>query len=147
VSDMQPLSDLVSDAGAQPRFTALVFALFGCAALLLAVVGVYGIVAYGVAQQTREIGVRLALGARRGRILGQVVGRGVRLAGAGVALGTGAALALSRYLAGILFGVAPTDAATYVAVALVLVLSAALASTLPAAAAARLDPVRSLRDS
>ncbi|AHG89896.1 permease [Gemmatirosa kalamazoonensis] len=147
VSDVQPLSDLVSDAGAQPRFTALVFALFGAAALLLAVVGVYGIVAYGVAQQTREIGVRLALGARRGRILGRVVGRGVRLAGAGVALGTAASLALSRYLAGILFGVAPTDAATYVAVALVLVLSAALASTLPAAAAARLDPVRSLRDS
>jgi ABC-type antimicrobial peptide transport system permease subunit len=111
------------------------------------VVGVYGIVAYGVAQRTREIGVRLALGAGRSRILARVVGHGLRLALAGTALGAVAALALSRYLEGILYGVAPTDVATYAAVAVVLTAAAALASALPAAAAARLDPVRALRNS
>ncbi|AHG93247.1 permease (plasmid) [Gemmatirosa kalamazoonensis] len=146
VAEVQPLERLVADAAAQPRLTSLVFALFAGAALVLAVVGVYGIVAYGVAQQTREIGVRLALGAGRSRILARVVGHGLRLALAGTALGAVAALALSRYLTGILYDVAPTDAATYAAVVVVLATAAALASALPATAAARLDPVRALRN-
>jgi ABC-type antimicrobial peptide transport system permease subunit len=146
VSDVQPLARLVTDAAAQPRLTTLVFTLFAGAALGLAVVGVYGIVAYGVAQQTREIGVRLALGARPTGILARVVGHGLRLAAGGIALGVAAAYALSRYLAGILYGVAPTDVVTYAGVALVLAAAAALASALPAASAARLDPVRALRN-
>jgi ABC-type antimicrobial peptide transport system permease subunit len=146
VTDVQPLSDLVSDAAAQPRLTLLVFALFGAAALTLAVVGVYGIVAYGVAQQTREIGVRLALGARPRRVVARVVGHGVRLAAVGIALGLAGAYALSRYLTAILFGITATDAATYVAVAALLATAAALASLVPARGAARLDPVRALRD-
>jgi predicted permease len=146
VSDVQPLAGMVSDAAAQPRLTLLVFAMFGGAALALATVGVYGVVAYGVAQQTRELGVRLALGARPARVVAGVVGRGLRLAAAGVALGVAAAYALSRYLTGILYGIEATHAATYAGVAAVLAAAAALASLVPAGAAARLDPVLALRD-
>jgi predicted permease len=145
VGNVQPLAQLVTDVAAQPRLTMLVFAIFAAAALTLAVVGVYGIVAYGVTQRTRELGVRLALGARPVQIVGLVVRHGVGLAGVGIALGLGAAYALSRYLASILFEVRPTDAATYAGVALVLAACAALASLIPARAAARLDPVLALR--
>jgi predicted permease len=146
VSDVRPLADQVSDAAAQPRLTLLVFALFGGAALLLAVVGVYGIVAYGVAQRTREIGVRLALGARPGRVVAGVVAHGARLAALGIALGVAAAWPLSRYLGAILYEIAPTDLATYAGVALLLGAAATLASAIPAGGAARLDPVRALRE-
>jgi predicted permease len=146
VSDVRPLAEIVSDAAAQPRLTLLVFALFGGAALALAGVGVYGIVAYGVAQRTREIGVRLALGARPGRVVASVVGQGARLAALGVALGVAAAWPLSRYLGTILYGITPTDAATYAGVALLLAGAAVLASAIPAGSAARLDPVIALRD-
>jgi putative ABC transport system permease protein len=146
VANEQPLSRLVSQIAAQPRFTALIFGLFASAALVLAVVGVYGIVAYGVTQRTREIGVRLALGATPSGIVRGVVRHGVGLAGFGVAIGLWAAYALSRFMQGILYDVAPTDAVTYLAVAALLVGCAAAASTLPARWAARLDPVRALRD-
>jgi len=146
VSEVQPLARRVSDASAQPRLTLLVFLLFAGTALTLAAVGIYGVVAYGVAQQTREIGVRLALGAKRSAIVASVVGRGMRLAVVGIALGVGAALVLSRFVVSILFGVAATDATTYVAVALLLGAAAAAASAIPAGTAARLDPVKALRD-
>ena len=146
VANELPLSRLVSQIAAQPRFTALVFGLFAAAALVLAVVGVYGLVAYGVTQRTREIGVRLALGANPSRIVGGVVRHGVGLAGFGVAIGLWSAYALSRFMQGILYDVAPTDAVTYLAVAALLVGCAAAASILPARWAARLDPVRALRD-
>ena len=145
VSNVQPLTKLVVDIAAQPRLTMLVFALFAAAALTLAVVGVYGIVAYGVTQRTRELGVRLALGARPTQIVGLVVRHGVGLAALGIALGLGAAYALSRFLTSILFGVEPTDALTYAGVALVLAACAAMASLVPARTAARLDPVLALR--
>jgi putative ABC transport system permease protein len=146
VANEQPLARLVSEIAAQPRFTALVFGLFASAALVLAVVGVYGLVAYGVTQRTREIGVRLALGATRSRIVRGVVRHGVGLAGLGVAIGLWAAYALSRFMRGILYDVAPTDAVTYLAVTALLLGCAAAASILPARWAARLDPVRALRD-
>jgi predicted permease len=146
VANVQPLSRLVSGIAAQPRFTALIFGLFASAALVLAVVGVYGIVAYSVTQRTREIGVRLALGATPSGIVRGVVRHGVGLAGFGVAIGLWAAYALSRFMQGILYDVAATDAMTYLAVAALLVGCAAAASTLPARWAARLDPVRALRD-
>ena len=146
VANEQPLSRLVSEIAAQPRFTALIFGLFASAALVLAVVGVYGIVAYGVTQRTREIGVRLALGATPSRIVGGVVRHGVGLAGFGIAVGLWAAYALSRFMQGILYDVAATDAVTYLAVAVLLVACVAAASILPARWAARLDPVRALRD-
>jgi predicted permease len=146
VASEQPLSRLVSQIAAQPRFTALIFGLFGSAALGLAVVGVYGLVAYGVRQRTREIGVRLALGATPSRIVGGVVRHGVGLAGFGIAIGLWAAYALSRFMQGILYDVAPTDAMTYLTVAALLAGCAVAASLLPARWAARLDPVRALRD-
>ena len=146
VANEQPLSRLVSEIAAQPRFTALIFGLFASAALVLAVVGVYGLVSYGVAQRTREIGVRLALGATPSRIVGGVVRHGVGLAGFGIAIGLWAAYALSRFMQGILYEVAATDVVTYLAVAALLVGCAAAASILPARWAARLDPVRALRD-
>jgi putative ABC transport system permease protein len=146
VANEQPLSRFVSEIAAQPRFTALIFGLFASAALVLAVVGVYGLVAYGVTQRTREIGVRLALGATPSSIVGRVVRHGVGLAGFGIAIGLWAAYALSRFMQGILYDVAATDVVTYLAVAALLAGCAAAASILPARWAARLDPVRALRD-
>ena len=145
VSGVQPLTELVSNVAAQPRLTMFVFGLFAAAALILAVVGLYGIVAYSVAQRTREIGVQLALGARPVRIVGMVVRQGVVLAGAGIVMGLGAAYLLSRFVASILYGIEPRDLGTFVAVAMVLGASAVLASLVPARAAARLDPVLALR--
>jgi predicted permease len=146
VANEQPLARLVSDIAAQPRFTALIFGLFGTAALVLAVVGVYGIVAYGVTQRTREIGVRMALGATSSTIVGGVLRHGVGLAGFGIAAGLVVAYVLSRFMQGILYDVAATDAATYLGVAGLLVGCVAAASLLPARSAARLDQVRALRD-
>jgi predicted permease len=146
VANEQPLARLVSEIASQPRFTALIFGLFASAALVLAVVGVYGVVAYGVRQRTREIGVRLALGATRAAIVGGVVRHGVTLAGLGIVAGLWVAYELSRFMQGILYGVAATDVVTYLAVAGLLAGCAAAASILPARSAARLDPVRALRD-
>ena len=146
VANEQPLARLVSQIAAAPRFTALIFGLFASAALVLAVVGVYGLVAYGVTQRTREIGVRLALGATPSRIVGGVVRYGVGLAGFGIAVGLWVAFALSRFMQGILYEVTATDALTYLAVAALLAGCAAVASILPARSAARLDPVRARRD-
>ena len=146
VANEQPLTRFVSQIAAQPRFTALIFGLFASAALVLAVVGVYGLVAYGVTQRKREIGVRLALGATPSSIVGGVVRHGVGLAGFGIAIGLWVAYGLSRFMQGILYDVAATDVVTYLAVAALLVSCAAAASILPARWAARLDPVRALRD-
>ena len=145
IAQVQPLSQLVTDATAQPRLTVLVFALFASAALALAAVGLYGLIAFGVAQRTREIGVQLALGAPPPRIVRGVLGQGVRLAVAGVALGTLAGYAAAGVLRAILFETEPTDPATFAGVAALLVLVAAAASAGPAWRAARLDPVVALR--
>ena len=145
VARVQPLARLVSDATAQPRLTVLVFAIFALAALALAAVGLYGLIAFGVTQRTREIGVQLALGAQPRRIVRAVLGQGVRLALLGVAIGAGGAFAAAGALRAILFETEPTDPATFAAVGLVLLLVAAAASVGPARRAARLDPVAALR--
>jgi predicted permease len=145
VARVQPLAQLVSNATAQPRLTVLVFGIFALAAMALAAVGLYGLMAFGVAQRTREIGVQLALGAQPGRVVRAVLGQGVRLAALGVVIGAGAAVAAAGALRSILFETEPTDPATFAAVGLLLLLVAAAASAGPARRAARLDPVAALR--
>jgi len=120
-------------------------AAFAGAAALLAALGLYGVLAYSVSQRRREIGIRLALGARRRDVLSLVVGQGMRLALAGIGLGLAAALGFSRVLQTLLFEIKPTDSATFAGVAAVLGLVALLACWLPARRAARVDPVVALR--
>ncbi|MGE0453429.1 MAG: ABC transporter permease [Vicinamibacteria bacterium] len=145
-SRMGPLADAVSDSVAPRRFSMLLLGLFALIALFLAAVGLYGVVAYAVSQRTREIGVRMAIGAQAGDVRRLILGGGMRLALLGVALGTAAALALARLLASLLYEVTPFDPASYAATALVLLAVAALACSLPARRAMRLDPLAALRE-
>ena len=121
------------------------FGLFGALALVLAAVGVYGVVAYGVSQRRQEIGVRMALGARAGTVARDIVRGAVRLAIPGAVLGLAAALALSRLMRGVLYGISTTDLATFVGVPAVIVGVTLLASWIPARRATRVDPVSALR--
>jgi ABC-type antimicrobial peptide transport system permease subunit len=128
------------------RFSMLLLSAFATMALLLAVLGLYGVASYAVNRRTQEMGVRMALGARPDHLLALVIGEGLRLALAGVALGTAAALALARIMTGSLYGVAPTDPLTFVAMAAALMVAALVAVSLPARRAARLDPMAALRE-
>jgi putative ABC transport system permease protein len=139
------LDAVVHDSVARPRFQTTLLALFGTLALLLAAVGVYGVVAHGVAQRRRELSVRLALGARRGDLLRQVVQRALRPVGLGVLVGLAAAVAAARALSGIVYATSVREPATYAAVTATLVLAAVLAAYLPARRAAAADPAQALR--
>jgi putative ABC transport system permease protein len=139
------MQDVVSDSLAQRRFAMQVVGLFGVLALLLASIGIYGVMAYSVSQRTREIGIRVALGASRGVILRWVLGQGMVLILAGVSTGLIGAFALTRLLRTLLFGVAPTDPITYVGVAVLLALVALLACYIPARRATKVDPLVALR--
>lgn len=145
VFGVRTMEELAGQAVAQPRFYVLLLGIFGVAALILAAIGIYGVLAHMVMQQTREIGVRLALGARAGDVLRSVVARALATAAAGVALGLVVAAALSRTLSGLLFQVSPVDPPTFAAVAVVLTLAAVAASYVPARRAARTDPMVALR--
>jgi predicted permease len=127
------------------RATGLLFSVFGLVGLLLAVSGLFGVIAYSVSQRTREIGVRVALGASRRNVVRMVLGQGLKLAGLGIGAGLVAALAATRLLRGLLYGVSPLDPATFVAVPLLLVTVSMLACLLPARRAARVDPMEALR--
>lgn len=145
VVNVATMDDIVDHAISRPRLYAAMMAVFAVAAVLIAAAGLGGIVSYAVAQRTREVGIRLALGATRRRVLWLFMARGVGLTTLGVVIGLGAAAALSRYLEGLLFGVTPLEPAAF-AFAAVLVLSVALlASTLPARRAASVDPLLTLR--
>ncbi len=122
------------------------FSVFAVAALLLAAVGIYGVMAYSVTQRTQEIGIRMALGAQRRDVLGLVVRQGMTLAAIGGAAGLVGAFALTRVMASLLFSVRPDDPATYLAISLLLIAVAFLACYLPARRAAKLDPVRALAE-
>jgi putative ABC transport system permease protein len=139
------MEDIVSSSLAQRRFALQVVGGFGVLALLLAGVGVYGVVAYSVAQRTREIGIRLALGASSGAILRWVFGQGMRLALLGTAAGLVGALALTRLLRGLLFGVSAADPVTYAGLAVLLAGVALLACYIPARRATKVDPMAALR--
>jgi predicted permease len=136
--------DLVSEALARPRLLTVLLAAFGVLGLALGALGIYGVQAYLVSQRRREIGVRMALGAQPGAVLRMVVARGMLLAGVGIAIGLASALAVTRYLRSVLYGVAPSDPLTFAAVAIALFGIATLASWLPARRAAAVDPVVAL---
>jgi putative ABC transport system permease protein len=139
------MDQIFSSSVAAPRFNALLLGLFGGLALLLAMVGVFGVINYSVAQRTREIGIRIALGAQRRDVFRLVVGQGLVLAFLGVVIGSGGALALTRLLTSLLFGVSATDVETFVLVSLLLTLVALLACYIPARRATRVDPLVALR--
>jgi ABC-type antimicrobial peptide transport system permease subunit len=119
--------------------------LFGVLAMLLACVGLYGVMSYAVARRTNEIGIRMALGAKRSDVLGLVVARGFRLTLVGVAIGIAAAFPLTRFLGSVLYGVKPTDPLTFIAVSLLLTGVAIIASYIPARRATKVDPMAALR--
>jgi len=145
VADIQPLDDALSKSIAQPRFQSLLIGAFAGLALLLAVIGIFGVMSYSVVQRTREIGIRVALGARRREVLRLIVGEGVLLAALGTVGGIAGAFALTRYLRSLLFEVSPTDPVTFIAVPLALCLVAIAASYFPALKATSVDPIEVLR--
>ncbi|HEX2190404.1 MAG TPA: ABC transporter permease [Longimicrobiaceae bacterium] len=140
-----PMRELLAAPLARPRFGTLLLGAFAAVTLLLAAVGIYGVMAAAVRQRTREIGIRLALGATAGEVRGAVLRQGMRLALLGCAVGIAGALLGTRALRSLLYGVSPTDPATFAAVAGLILASAALACWLPARRAARVDPVNALR--
>jgi ABC-type antimicrobial peptide transport system permease subunit len=127
------------------RLVAVLAFSFGALTLLLAALGLYGVLSYGVARRTQEIGVRMALGAKRWEVLGMVLGQSARLAIAGLALGLIAAAASARYISGLLFGVEPFDPATFIVVLATFAIVTMLAAYVPARRATAVDPVIALR--
>jgi putative ABC transport system permease protein len=146
VAEIETMDERVAAAGAQPRVQAWLVSAFSLIALALASIGIYGVISYTVSQRTREIGVRVALGADRLRIFGQILRESLTVAGAGVVIGLLASIALTRYLETLLFEVKPTDPAVYTGVAILILSVAAAASYFPSRRAATVDPVVALRD-
>jgi putative ABC transport system permease protein len=146
VSEIQPMQTFVDRAMAPVRFTTTLIGIFGMVAIVLATVGLYGVLATVVRQRTAEIGMRLVFGAQRSTILGLIVGEGLRLSAIGIAAGLFGAFAVTRLMRGLLVGVGTTDPATFASIVALFVVIAALASWIPARRAARLDPIVALRD-
>ena len=144
LADVATGSDLMADALATPRYLGVLITLFSGTAVVLSLVGIYGVMAWFVQQHTRDIGIRLAIGGDPAQVRRMVVFQGVRLVGAGIGAGIGAAIVANRLLSNVLFGVSPTDPLTFTAAALVLLSVAQLASYLPARRATRVDPVKTL---
>jgi putative ABC transport system permease protein len=145
IYDIQPMESRLALASSQARFSAILLGLFALVALTLAVTGIYGVMSFAVAQRTREIGIRIALGADRRRVLALILREGGLLALVGAGLGLAAALASTRVLRGMLFEVTTTDPGTYAAMIVVLAAAALTASWLPARRAARVDPMVAIR--
>jgi putative ABC transport system permease protein len=145
ISRITPMAEYVSDAVGTPRLSALLLAAFGTTALLLAAVGIYGVISFSVTRRTREIGIRIALGAAGRDVMRTVVGQAVALASAGIAIGIGSALALNSIMQRMLFGVTATEPSAYLAVSALLIAIAALAAYVPARRAMRIDPSVALR--
>jgi putative ABC transport system permease protein len=145
VFDMKTMDQALSESIAPRRFNLLLLGIFAGTAVLLALVGIYGVMSYAVTQRTHEIGVRMALGARQSEVVGMVVRQGMTVALAGIAAGLAAAYGLTRLIATLLYDVKPNDPATFVAVSIILAAAALLACSLPARRAARVDPIVALR--
>jgi putative ABC transport system permease protein len=146
MAEPRPLSAILSDSVARQRFLMTLLSIFAGIALLLGTVGLYGVISYSVAQRTREMGIRSAMGARRADLLKLVVGEGMRLVAAGVVIGLGAAFALTRFLQSALYGVAPSDPAVLAAVTFLMASIALVACFIPALRASRVDPLIALRE-
>jgi predicted permease len=145
VSGVAPMSEVISQSTARRRFNMLLMTIFGGCALLLAAIGIYGLVSYSVEQRAQEIGIRIALGAGAGQVRKRVVRQGMLLALAGVGIGVGAALGLTRFLATLLYGVGARDPIVFLSVALLLSAVAFFAVWSPASRASRIDPIEALR--
>jgi ABC-type antimicrobial peptide transport system permease subunit len=145
VTDVRSMGEVVSLSTARERFNMWLMSVFGASALLLAAIGVYGLMAYSVEQRTQEIGIRLALGAQVGQVKNMVVLQGMRLALLGVVIGVAAGLGLARYIATFLYGVTPRDPFVFVGVPILLSIVALLAVWIPARRASRVDPIIALR--
>ena len=145
VDDMEPMQQVVADSIARQRFAMMLFSIFAGGALLLASIGIYGVLSYVVGQRTREIGIRMALGAGRGDVKLAVLRDGASMTLPGIGMGVVVALVLARLMSTMLFGVRPTDILTFASVAVILMIVALLACYLPARRAAALDPMQALR--
>ncbi len=145
ISDVSTMSQLMTNSVSTRRYTLILLGLFSSLALVLAAIGIYGVISYSVAQRTRDIGIRMALGATQADVLRDVLGLGVRLTGIGLGIGLAGALLATRVLSSLLYGVHSTDALTFTAVSLVLLTVALIASYIPARRATRVDPIVALR--
>jgi putative ABC transport system permease protein len=145
VEDVRPMAQLVSTSMARPRLNAVLLGLFAAVAATLASIGLYGVMAYAVTQRTREIGIRMAVGAQQAQVMKLILSRSVGLIVIGIIIGLAAAAAMSRYLQGMLFGLASLDPTTFLSVAAIFAFVALLATYLPARRAAKVDPVIALR--
>jgi ABC-type antimicrobial peptide transport system permease subunit len=146
VSQIRSMEDVVSRSTSRQRFNMLLMTIFGGSALLLAAIGIYGLMTYAVEQRTQEIGIRLALGAESRDIRRMIVSQGIRLAAAGVVVGVASAFGLARLIASFLFGVRAWDPAVFVAVPILMIAVALCAVWLPASRAARVAPAVALRN-
>lgn len=147
VYNVRTMDDVVMNSLGTRRVSMQLFAVFACAALLLAALGIYGVMAYSVTQRTQEIGLRIALGAQKSDVLRLVIRQGMTLTVIGVIVGLAGAFVLTRVIGNLLYGVTATDPATFVAIPFLLLVVALLACYLPARRAARLDPTRALAKS
>jgi putative ABC transport system permease protein len=146
VARIQTMEQVVAASASRPRFTMLLLVIFATTALLLAAVGVYGVISYSVTQRTHEIGIRMALGARRTDVLKLIVGQGIQLSLVGICLGMIGAFALTRVISSLLYNVSPTDPSVFAGVSLLLTIVALLACLVPALRATRVDPMTALRN-
>ena len=145
VSDVRSMDEVVTRSTSRERFNMLLMSVFGGSALLLAAIGIYGLMAYSVEQRTQEIGIRIALGAEVGQVRGMIVKQGMLLAVIGIVIGVGGAFGLSRFIESFLYSVTPRDLGVFIGAPLLLGAIAFMATWIPALRASRVDPVDALR--